>query len=441
MAIPLTGAQGLFTRLGWMAGLINETGAAVGTAVDDRVSDIRNEFTSTNLSLVDGLYAARNAARSSFDGWRSYAFRLAEDTIIDMADTDVGGLPSRDIDTALAELVRQMAAGGDSIQRPTTLTAVVTPGTNTGDGVVIASARDSDGQTLEYLINEDINIRVTGGTAGSESLSASGPPSVAGSAYNWPVGSGTNTSITAADASSDTLVANGDFENWTGTSPATLDDWTVVTGAFGTSVVRQSTTKLSGDYSLEFVGDGSELTKIRTELGTTTPFAVIAVNLWVRASAAYTGGALAVSLVNSAGAVINDDAGNANTLTLGATLASNSSWTNVSGFFRLPEQPPSTVYLRIALTSALQSGKSLYFDRLAAVTPTQLYTGGPYVAAFSGGTDFVIGDSFTLAVTNSWTSTTGGGFAQFLDRTLGLKAKGVKIPSASSPTVSDALIT
>jgi hypothetical protein len=106
--------------------------------------------------------------------------------------------------------------------------------------------------------------------------------------------------------------------------------------------------------------------------------------------------------------------------------------------FRLPDPVPATVKIRVRLSTALSSGSSIFIDHLALTPATQLYTGGPYAAIFSGATDFEIDDKWSLTVTNAQ----AGAFQTLFDRLFDMRSKGLLLPSATgaAETIDDALI-
>jgi hypothetical protein len=69
----------------------------------------------------------------------------------------------------------------------------------------------------------------------------------------------------------------------------------------------------------------------------------------------------------------------------------------------------------------------------------QYYQGGPYVAVFSANTNSIIGDQYTVTVSNDY----GGGFQRGFDKLFNMKSLGRLLPSATGaivPTIPDSLI-
>ena len=72
------------------------------------------------------------------------------------------------------------------------------------------------------------------------------------------------------------------------------------------------------------------------------------------------------------------------------------------------------------------------------MTPmTRLYGQGPLLGLFSGGTPWAQGDTITCAIANNY----GGGFVLLTERWFDLRTKALAFPTATSPTIADALIT
>src|SRR5688572_18020131 len=105
MSVTLTGTGGLFTRLGKLAASLNNVnGFRAATApspssawgasgqtirtVDYQISDIRDQFLSTNTQLIDGLYAQRDSYRATHSSYTSYLRDLAQAVLIQMVHDD-----------------------------------------------------------------------------------------------------------------------------------------------------------------------------------------------------------------------------------------------------------------------------------------------------------------------------------------------------------------
>lgn len=191
----------------------------------------------------------------------------------------------------------------------------------------------------------------------------------------------------------------------------------------------------SGARSLKFVGGAAQTTLlVPITLAAGTQYGLLLQALMVTTPAA---GSLEISLVDGvAGSVVLDDQSVANTLVIDCT-GLTSSFTGQSAFFRTPTVLPTTTYLQIRLGTALSAGSTLYLDDLTIIACSELYTGGPWVCAFAGSTDWVAGDRSSIVVTNDRASD----FQAWLDWTLSLRTKRVQMPTSGSPSISDSLLS
>jgi hypothetical protein len=183
------------------------------------------------------------------------------------------------------------------------------------------------------------------------------------------------------------------------------------------------------------------------------PRTVLQGNVWVKPPIAITGGgSLIIELVDSTGAIINDDAGTANSVTTPlANIPTTYTGTNspIQFTWRTPAvlntNTPYKVRFRIA-TTAIPTGQNLYIDHFSLAAPTSLYPNGPFVSFYSGSAKWVINDTFKIVPSNDY----AGKFALMLDEVLNIKnlqspnlTPGTQIPSAASATsgFEDTLIT
>lgn len=357
-----------------------------------------------------------------------------------------------DLNTSVGNGAYTSSTGTIQIADSTNNVSAVNGNANIGTGVVVCSLIDAeDGTQTDYALGENILIAVTadgypGGsaTAGSEPLQFTGQIAVVPTAWNWPQGSGASVSITTTNAAATGgLITDGSFEVWSGVTPA-LSDWTKVTGTWGTSLVQATGGSVySGTYALEFVGTaGGEHTEIQQATGTLAPLTVYAFNAFMKQDGSVVAGVLQFRLLNANGDTQLVDAAGNNCLVSVTCANLTTDYAPISGFFRTPAiMPSSGVLFDIYASTALTNAHIVYLDMLQIVEATQLYDGGPYSAAFAGNVNFKTGDTFTLEITTTGTTSF---FTTSLNRTLGLAALGpaYKIPSlASGATISNSLIS
>lgn len=227
----------LFTRLGkgmYAQELIN---TSRGTTVPAAILAYGNEFNSASLALKKAFAPSESASRSYQSGANGAMTTMRDsmaNVIIETVDADTP-LDSRDIKTALVELIRQMVAASEDVDASTgTVSAGAIAGN--GDGVLVASAKRADGKNNENLLAETILLScISAATPATAVFQAKGDAAVADRlSSDWPGGSGAGRSVTAIDAAN-SLLANGDFDDEDDRAN-TPDDWILSVGTIGTTV-------------------------------------------------------------------------------------------------------------------------------------------------------------------------------------------------------------
>lgn len=443
MTIALDGSGGIFTRIGKSGhalNLLNEfrgaTGSIIATDLPTEVEDAMQEVDGDTM-IIRGCYEQiPSALASCLAGMGSLGNQLkssSQSLLIEMADAD-NPLHERNVTYAAAELIKQMIANTETVQINAVTGTVTAGGSNVGTGKVLVSLLDGSGKTLEYAFAETIDITVTNNlTAGSESLAFMGEAAETDKlSWKWPAGSGCATSLTSVSSAGGlSLLTNGGFETFTVSN--TPDDWTLVAGSAGTEILSEASVIYVGTKALKIAGaaTNTQIKQAITGLSSRTPYAV---NFWCKCSGSPAAGVLTVDL-HDGSSVINDETGTANSFTV--TLTSlGTTYVAKNAFFRLPEPVPAAVYLRFRLSTALSAGTNLYIDEATFVAATQLYTAGPYVAAFSGAVGWSTDDTLSLAVTNDY----AGDLQMLAEKLWDLSSKGLILPSGGSPTVADSLI-
>lgn len=201
----------------------------------------------------------------------------------------------------------------------------------------------------------------------------------------------------------------------------------------------------SGAKALILQSNGSELTTLQqrlTGLQGATPYSV---HLWACADSAPSAGVLKIELIDgTSGSVLADDQGVANVLTFNAN-ALTTSWKSLTELvtgecvFRLPSNIPSIVYLRLRISTAVTSGRKIFLDRMTMAAMEELYAGGPWVSVIGGADPFVIGDRFTMTVTND----RAGLVQEWFGRNFNMAQLGLLLPSntAGGETIPDSVIS
>lgn len=457
MTIPLTGTGGLFTRLGKLGKILFDINSYQKTTLPTDVNGLAANFSGSDLAMIDGLQNQMASNQQAVGGLMNSLQTIAANVVNTMVYQDSPQSSKTSLAVSLAYLINQMKANGQSVQS-STATATVTPGaSNSGNGALVVSCQDASGNTLEDQFAETVSVTCSTdssanpSSAGNETFQVAGQVAASGPFdWLWPLGSGTTSTITCVNATNSnttgTLLTNGDFESFTSNAP---NNWAIVTGTAGTNIKQSSSgNAYTGSAALQLVGDGSTLLDLRQQfnsssgtLGIPAPSTIFAVNCWVKVDVVTAAGVLRLSLVDGSGNIVTDANGNNNSITLNLHTGAGTSYAPLNGVFRTPHVMPSTLKLRIDVTTAISTGTNLFVDRLGMGSMTRLYQGGPSLAVFSGKTPFYVPDWFSVTTTNSRGGTSDlRTFQTLCDRLLGMKQLGLLLPSSNSPTISDSLI-
>jgi hypothetical protein len=155
----------------------------------------------------------------------------------------------------------------------------------------------------------------------------------------------------------------------------------------------------------------------------------------VKVSAVPAAGVLEIALVDGSGTITTDANSAQNKITLSLPTATTG-FLPLNGTFRTPAILPAQLKLRVRLSTALDNTKSVYIGHLALTPVTQLYSGGPWAAIFSGTPNFFKPDYFTIAVSNNY----AGAFQKLFERLFSMRKLGLQLPSSGTSTVNDNLV-
>jgi len=363
---------------------------------------------------------------------------------------DLYGAYDGTMTTALRKLRDQMIADDYKFQAVGTssVTYTATSG-NQGTGSVLVRAfrPASSSLYLQEMYNETIRMNCTVGgdigNFGEATFAFTGFSSYAMNNIAWPGGSGLNTTVQATSAAITasvgapgvSILANGDFESWSSNTPRA---WTIVTGTAGTQVT-QGSTPFRGTYALQFVGNGSTLTRIRQQIasGSGAPTSVqaetdYALTFYARVASATTG-TVVVALRDASGTTV----GSAVTLNL-ASLTTTYALQSVT-FSIAKSALPTTLYLDIFSTAAIANTGTLMIDELVLAPMTRLYAAGPSVLITCGAKDWAADDSGTIAAVSDPSTT--GKFMKGFARWVGAERQGIYLPLTGTNTLADTLVT
>jgi hypothetical protein len=476
MTITLTTSGGLFTRLGHLIGSLNDVNAMRGGSVTSnvlgnavlpvRVAQVVADYNQTpiNSALVDGIFTQLEAMQAVLGQWPGYLQSLAINTMVQMAVQDTPLLQAN-LASALNLLIEQMVSGSQSVQKSVlSVGAQTMVGTPTGNPTVVLVAKRGTGLACEYALPETFTFACTrdatsGALVNQETFLATGLASV-GDPLNWawPGGSGSSLNLTVVDSTGNNqkgnLLVNSDFEAFT--TANTADNWNLDTGVPGTQIFSGgSLNSYTGTNCLQFTGDvGGTKTAVTQSFGVApttivngggtlffpAPLTLYILNGWLKVSATPLAGVAEFALVDGTGTILNDSQGNPNSFTKALTTVTGT-YTNVFGAFCTPSTLPPTTDLRIRLSTAIDSGTSVFFDHFSLAKASSFYTYGPMASVFSAKVAPLKGDSWTVALSN-----TMGGFQKAFQRlfsigTLNYQGAPLQLPSSATPTISDSLIS
>ncbi len=497
MAIPLTGSGSIGSRWGLILGRLQDLQSLRGGTPTTHVTSSASyptTFASINTAFAAGTALPKTMAKAADNPfanlltWQSaqaslyaWAKQLMADTLGAMVNLDQSLAEDAPISTtaALAYLINQMYGGSLSSPAATFQASTVAIGAQTnvntpvGNPIFVLVNKNTQGllnqlpfpETLTFTCTADVQA---GAAAGNETIGFAGNTAVADvNSYLYPGGSGAAGSLSlvngAKSNSTGNALQNSDF--FTHTTANVPDNWTLVVGAAGVDVfVDTGNAYTTGGGSLKFLGTGGGLLDAVTQAFNTTPTAAVgaggtayallpntqyAVNAWIKCSSVPTAGVLEFALLDGGGNVLADAYGTSNLTTFDLTsggLNVGNTYVNINTTFRTPANlttQATPFKLRVRLSTAIDSAKSVWVGRLGMTATKPLYAGGPHCAGFSGNVNPLAGltpDQWTVGVTNDYATTAHGLFLLWLDRIFGTRALGLAFPYAASPTVADSLI-
>jgi|TARA_R100000458_G_C8267441_1_gene242396 hypothetical protein len=455
----------LLNRLGRIFQFAKDVRTFQGTTMQTEFETVMAQYSDSTRDMVQSL-TSRLELRKREAG--SVVQDLAADankTLIDMMDDDQG-LERLTATRAIDELIRQLKAGSQTIDRPSagyvtlpTSNKGTASGSNTGNGILLLSDMAPQGylsttEAFDYpsIRTERILARCIADSTsrsvqeGSEVFSVIGERAVDRMSYEWPKGSGTNGTITAASPTIDggrsagvNICTNSDFEDFTSNAP---DRWTIVAGSAGTHI-DDSTSAYSGTNCLEFTGDGSTNPNIKQTLNTTTgtrgrinpdrPYSITAA---IKYATAAPTASIIISVRNSSGTILHDSiVGRAMQLTV-TSGSIGTSYAIFSAVVFSPINVPKGSYVDIRFSTNVANTSQVFVDSLVIAEMPRIKRGGLAYQIIPGSTNYTVRDEFTAAITNNIGSGDGELALEF-DRFFNTEESGLVLPSATSPTLAD----
>lgn len=209
-----------------------------------------------------------------------------------------------------------------------------------------------------------------------------------------------------------------------------------VSGSIVTSQVTAGEDQAFRATSLVIVGDGSTVPQIFAPV-VLEPKLVYFIHFRARRNSAASAGTLAVGLTSGIPDTLLEDAEGADN-ELSVTVSGLPTASSVAKWFsvRLADSAPQVgQYLRFKATGVPNTGK-IWIDDVFVQLATQLYPGGPFVAAFPGKIAGQRDDAWTLSVTND----RAGEWQTWFDRLFSMRFRGLLLPSAGTNLLNDSLI-
>lgn len=441
MAIDYDSGTGLFDALGALAKTANDV-RADRAAFRTRLATMAGTRGAADLGPIATVIGRRAEFEAATDRVLDALRAAATLEIIETMQAEAGASAGT-LASAGAALAAAMAADSESID-VSAVTATVTPDAgNTGDADVFAAVIDGDGREIVEATDETIVLEATAAAAGgSTTWRATGEtpadwrsPDTTGSGSLGEIRGAVPVSGGSYQAGASVL-ANGSFKSATANVP---DQWELLVGTAGVDVVADADGVHTGEGSLELVGDGSTLPRLRQRLGDPAGTAPTLVprEVYLLAFRVKTGGltpatgTLRLAVTDSSGTPLSGAS-----VTFAAATAAGT-WSTVATTFASPASIPSGLEVRLEATVALDATKSVLVDDVVLVRMVELYPGGPRVAVVRGETDAAVGDRYEIDVANpNGTATLLGA----IDRLVGLRAAGVRLPVSTSGTLTDALL-
>lgn len=461
-----------------------DTWGASGPQIFDlntALANIKAQFTGSDIpaqNAVPQIQAIQQSAQQGIGQAKSSLIAMAQKTIQDMVQVDAaanGTNPAYDgqLTTALAVVINQMIGSGTIaapqyyIVKPT---VTATPGSITSFNSTpstwqaTASVLNSQGVQNDYVIGEKLQAVCTldsytgGATLGSETISIKSLPAGNVNDFVTPAPSGASVSMTMIDPTVTTtnVLLGANFQTAV-TTANVPDSWLALVGTGGSSagnINLGSSPYYTNDATpdtkcLSLLSDGATKLAIAQPFGSGTGGNGVtlnygtsyAVGFWAEVStvSGLAAGQLTVDLVDSSSSstpvVVTDDYGNSNAINV-AYSALTTSYQFFNGFFRIPKTLDAYVLplrIRVSQTTAFTSGKNVNVGAVGMATATQVYTGGPYVAAFRGNVDAATGDYYQITMATNWL--TAAYWAKMLQEVFNIRGASLRNSGALSSVI------
>ena len=472
----------LFARLGRLMDF-GKAVRASQTTLRTEYEDTMSNYTDADMDMVRTL--TNNIERRIDEAGKIFADLVAggNQTLTEMMDDDFA-VVKMNVESSTRELIRQMITGSQTIHRPdagfvtlpTDNKGTAGPGgggasVNSGNGIMLAndlmplqgftssstlfidwpSIRTETFRSICFRDATSPNVK-----EGQESFLIEGQRSVPRSDEDWPKGSGTRGSVLVASPSIDAgrtpmmnVCTNSDFQDFTSNVP---DKWTLVTGTAGTHVYASGASgygPTSTTNSLRFVGDGSTNPNIKQVLRTTSgtlgeinPDVPYSITAAIKYATTAPTADLIITVRDSGGTILND--GDTTGRLMKLLVSSGDIGTSYAIFSTTAFSPMAIdkgAYIDIRFTTNVANTSQVFVSDLVVAQMKTFQKGGLAFQMIGGSTRYSEGDQFTLAATNN-IAAADGELALETDRFFGIGQNfGLALPSGTSPSISDGVIS
>lgn len=449
-------------------------------AVRGHQTTLRSEYEDTMSNYTDADRDMVKTITNSIERRIDESGQIVQDlradagqTLIEMVDDD-NTVEDFTVQQATRELVRQMVAGSSTVDRPSAGYVTLptdnkgTAGSlNSGNGIMLISdlmpmqgfAASDSTLFLDYPSIQTETIRaecIRDSTKravpeGEEIFRITGQRAVPSLDEEWPKGTGTKGTITVASPRVDggrtpgrNVCTNSDFEDF---SSNTASGWTYETGSAGTNFTAAGAGH-TGSNALKMTGNAlvthrltQSLRSTSGSLGQINPDRPYSISVAAKYETAVPGVNLTISVRDSGGTILNNLVTGRQMLLQIGSGDFGTSYSIFSATCFSPASIPKGCYIDIRFSSNLANTSKVYIDDLVIAEMPQLQTGGLAYQMLGGSSRYAVGDQFTASITNN-IGASDGAMAREFERFFRIGTEyGLALPSATSPTISDSLIS
>ena len=162
MAVTLTGAGGLFTRVGHILGIALNINVVRGSAIvapdysvttDSKIATLQADYAAgtARRDIIDQINAQLTSYHNAHGSFLTYLSGIASTTVIEMVNDDTK-LSAKTFRIAMTELIRQMNSSGDDVNASAPAAGAQTSvGSPTGTTIIVASVKGNTGSSISSL--------------------------------------------------------------------------------------------------------------------------------------------------------------------------------------------------------------------------------------------------------------------------------------------------